>query len=83
MAEASVGSRPIDAADLYRPEVDADLEAGADTRRCPRIAKRLARMKDLHDAAGDPGPFDEYLATIRDTYGRRPSLMRALDDAGL
>jgi uncharacterized Zn finger protein len=83
LAEASVESRPIDAAELYRPGIDKDLAAGANTRSYPGIASRLATMRQLYTRAGDVARFDEYVASIRDAYGRRRSLMDALDAAGL
>lgn len=83
LATASADSRPIDAAQLYRPGIDDDLAAGANSRLYPDIAKRLATMKELHTRGGEVARFEEYLASIRETYKRRPSLMRALDAAGL
>lgn len=83
LAAASVESRPIDAAELYRPGIDQDLARGANTKSYPGIAERLATMKQLYVRGGAVERFDEYLASIRETYGRRPSLMRALDTAGL
>lgn len=83
LATSSADSRPIDAAELYRPGIDDDLAAGANSRLYPDIARRLATMKELYTRGGEVARFDEYLATIRETYKRRPSLMKALDTAGL
>lgn len=83
LAAASATARPLDAARLYRQQVDTDLAAGADTRRYPTIARRLALVRDLETRGGRPDEFHDYLSAIRDTYGRRPSLMAAIDRAGL
>lgn len=83
LAKASAQSRPIDAAELYRPGIDQDLARGANTKLYPGIATRLATMKELYVGGGAGERFEEYLASIRETYGRRPSLMKALDSAGL
>jgi hypothetical protein len=37
----------------------------------------------LYAAAGDAEEFDAEIRELRGTYGRRPSLMAALDRAGL
>lgn len=83
LAEASARSRPIDAAELYRPGIDQDLARGPNTKVYPGIASRLATMKQLYASGGAPERFDEYIADLRDEYGRRPSLMKAFVAAGL
>lgn len=83
LAEASAHVRPLGAAGLYRHGIDTDLAAGPNTKLYPGIARRLAIMKDLHTAGGRPEDFAAYLASIRNTYARRPSLMKALDAQGL
>ena len=83
LAAASATARPLDAARLYRQQVDHDLAAGADTRRYPTIARRLAMVRDLETRGGRPDEFAAYLSAIRDDYRRRPSLMAAIDRAGL
>lgn len=83
LAAASAQSRPIDAAELYRPGIDHDLARGANTKSYPGVAQRLATMKQLYDEGGAEEQCDEYLSPIRETHGRRPSLTRALDTAGL
>lgn len=83
LAAASATSRPLDAAKLFRQRIDADLQAGANTKLYPGIARRLAALKELYARGGESATFDDYLATIRDSYSRRPSLMKALDSAGL
>ena len=83
LAEASARSRPLDAAELYRPGIDQDLARGPDTKSYPGIARRLATMKQLYASGGAPERFDAYIASLRDQYGRRPSLMKAFDAAGL
>jgi len=82
LAAASRETHPLDAASLYRPRVEADLTY-PDTRLYPGIAERLAAMRDLHERGGAAEEFDEYVASIRQKYGRRTSLMAALDRRGL
>jgi len=82
LAAASRETHPLDAASLYRPKVEADLTY-PDTRLYPGIAERLAAMRDLHERGGAAEEFDEYVASIRQKYGRRTSLMAALDLRGL
>jgi soluble cytochrome b562 len=79
---ASADSRPLDAARLLRSHVDEDLRH-ADTKRYPVIAERLVQMRELHEKGGAVEPFVAYLAVIRESYRRRPSLMAALDRARL
>lgn len=82
LADASRDTMPRRAADLHRAHL-ADELRHADTRLYPGIAQELLRIRDLHRAAGAGPDFDAYLAGIRATYGRRPSLMKELDRAGL
>lgn len=82
LVDASAESRPIDAARLLRVHVDTDLRQ-PNSKKYPVIAERMARMRELHERAGAPAPFDAYLGVIRDTYRRRPALMAALDRVGL
>ena len=51
LAVASVEKRPLDAAGLYRPRIEADLTY-PDTKLYPGIAERLDVMWDLHERAG-------------------------------
>ncbi len=83
LAAALAPTRPAAAAILHRREVERDLTAGADSKRYPRIARRLALIRRLHEAAGLMDEFDDDLRAIRAEYGRRPSLMKALDREGL
>jgi uncharacterized Zn finger protein len=83
LAEASARSRPLDAAELYRPGIDQDLAQGPNTKVYPGVASRLAKMKQLYASGGAPERFDEYVAQLRNEYDRRPSLMKAFDAAGL
>jgi hypothetical protein len=82
LADASATTYPRRAADLYRPGIEQDL-GFADTRKYAGIAQRLAKMRDLYAAAGDSADFAHLMAQIRADYGRRPSLMAALDRRGL
>jgi len=82
LAMASVATHPIAAADLYRPGIEKDL-TNPIAKLYPSIAARLATMRDLYIRGGAEPEFAAYVAEIRDRYGRRPSLMAALDRQGI
>lgn len=79
---------PIDALAALRVQVeivDASL-VEADTRRYRPAARELVRIRESAVAlGGDEGValVDEHLADLRERYARRPSLLAALDRAGL
>ncbi|MGB0877477.1 MAG: SWIM zinc finger family protein [Mycobacterium sp.] len=74
--------RPIAAADLYRPQLENDLQR-PNTKLYPGIAATLATMAKLYERGGRSSDFASYIAKIRHDYGRRPSLMKALQAKGL
>jgi uncharacterized Zn finger protein len=74
--------RPIAAADLYRPQLENDLQR-PNTKLYPGIAATLATMAELYERGGRSSDFASYIAKIRHDYGRRPSLMKALQAKGL
>lgn len=74
--------RPVAAADLYRPQLENDLQR-PNTRLYPGIAATLSTMAALYERGGRSADFALYIATIRQDYGRRPSLMKALQAEGL
>ena len=82
LSAASAKSDPRRAADLYRPEVRGQL-VHTNSKNYPGIAKTLSVMKGLYERAGDGADFAELMVSIREEYGRRPSLMKALDKRGL
>lgn len=82
LAGASRDTRPIDAAELYRPRIEQDLQH-ANSKVYPKIAKMLAAMRDLYQRGGQSDAFAEYLGRIRQDYRRRPSLLAALDRQNL
>jgi hypothetical protein len=49
----------------------------------PGIAATLATMAELYERGGRSADFASFIAQIRQDYGRRPSLMKALDAKGL
>lgn len=78
LAEASRETMPREAADLHRPGIEQDLRhPHADMY--PKIADDLVVMRDLYARAGAEADFAAYVADIRTRFGRRPSLMAALD----
>lgn len=75
-------ARPVAAADLYRPQLENDLQR-PNTRLYPGIAAMLATMAELYERGGRSADFALYIAKLRKDYGRRPSLMKALQEKGL
>jgi uncharacterized Zn finger protein len=82
LADRGADARPVDAADLYRPQLENDLRH-PDTKLYPGIAATLATMAELYERGGRSTDFASFIAQIRRDYGRRPSLMKALDAKGL
>ena len=78
LAERGAAARPVAAADLYRPQLESDLRY-PDTKLYPGIAATLKTMAKLYERGGRSAEFASFLAEIRRDYGRRPSLMKALD----
>ena len=78
LAVRGAKARPVDAADLYRPELEKDLRY-PNSKLYPDIAARLATMAELYERGGRSADFASFIAQIRQDYGRRPSLMKALD----
>lgn len=82
LAARGAEARPVDAANLYRPQLESDLRH-PDTRLYAGIAETLATMAELYERAGHRDDFESFIAQIRQDYGRRPSLMKALHAKGL
>ncbi len=78
LADRGAKARPIAAADLYRPGLEKDL-AYPNSPLYPDIAARLATMAKLYEKGGRSADFAEFMAQLRQQYGRRPALMKALD----
>jgi hypothetical protein len=78
LADRGAEARPVDAADLYRPELEKDLRY-PNSKLYPDIAARLSAMAKLYERGGRSADFASFIAQIRQDYGRRPSLMKALD----
>jgi SWIM zinc finger len=82
LATQGAEARPVAAADLYRPQLENDLQR-PNTRLYPGIAATLATMAKLYERGGRSADFALYIAKVRHDYGRRPSLMKALQANGL
>jgi uncharacterized Zn finger protein len=78
LADRGAEARPVDAADLYRPQLENDLRY-PNSKLYPDIAERLATMAELYERGGRSADFASFISQIRQDYGRRPSLMKALD----
>lgn len=82
LAQATAATHPSRCAALHRAKVEEDLRF-PNSSAYPGIAATLVTIRDLSAAADEDEQFAEYLAAIREDYRRRPSLMAALDRAGL
>jgi uncharacterized Zn finger protein len=82
LAAQGAKARPVAAADLYRPSLEKDLQY-PNSKLYPDIAATLATMAKLYERGGRSADFALYIAQIRQDYGRRPSLMKALKARGL
>lgn len=82
LATQGAEARPVAAADLYRPQLENDLQR-PNTGLYPGIAATLATMAELYERGGRSADFALYIAKVRQDYGRRPSLMKALQAKGL
>jgi uncharacterized Zn finger protein len=82
LANRGAEARPVAAADLYRPQLEKDLRQ-PNSKLYPGIAETLATMAELYERGGRSADFASFIAQIREGYGRRPSLMKALDAKGL
>ena len=78
LAVRGAETRPIAAADLYRPALEKDLRY-PNSKIYPDIAETLATMAALYERGGRRDDFASFIAQIRQDYGKRPSLMKALD----
>ncbi len=78
LADRGAEARPVDAADLYRPQLEKDLSY-PNSKLYPDIAATLATMAKLYERGGRSADFASFIAQLRQDYGRRPSLMKALD----
>ncbi|ORB85489.1 hypothetical protein B1987_18745 [Mycobacterium kansasii] len=82
LAAQGAEARPVAAADLHRPSLENDLRY-PNTKLYPGIAATLATMAKLYERGGRSADFAQYIAKVRQDYGRRPSLMKALQAKGL
>lgn len=82
LAVRGADTRPVDAADLYRPQLVKDLQHPY-SKIYPDIAANLATMAELYEKGGRRADFAAFIAQIRQDYGRRPALMKALAAKGL
>lgn len=78
LAVRGADARPVAAADLYRPQLEKDLQY-PNSAIYPDIAERLAMMAELYEKSGRSADFASFMAQIRQDYRKRPALMKALD----
>lgn len=82
LATQGAEARPVAAADLYRQQLENDPQR-PNTRLYPGIAATLASMAKLYERGGCSADFALYIGKVRRDYGRRRSLMKALNAKGL
>ena len=82
LATASAQSEPLRAAELFRTHVASLLEP-TNSRVYDAIASEVATIGKLLTAAGQVDEYDSYVGQLRTACRRRPSLMAALDRAGI
>lgn len=82
LAKASAATRPVHAAELYRPHIEKAL-VHPNARAYPGIAEMLTRMQELYVRGGAEHECAAYIAQIREKYRRRPALMKAMDSKRL
>jgi uncharacterized Zn finger protein len=78
LAVRGADARPVAAADLYRPQLEKDLQY-PNSKLYPDIAAALATMAELYERGGRSADFASFIAQIRQDYRKRPALMKALD----
>lgn len=78
LADRGADTRPVAAADLYRPGLDRDLRH-PNSGIYPDVAERLATMAELYERGGRSADFASFISQLRQDYRRRPALMKALD----
>lgn len=78
LAQRGATTRPVAAADLYRPQLERELQH-PNSKLYPGIAETLATMAKLYKKGGCSDDFASFIAQIRQEYGRWPALMKALD----
>ncbi len=81
VAAAREKTHPADALSVYLGLVETTLKE-ADTRMYGRGVKLLKSAKRAAVAAGSTADLDAYVASLRERYRRRPSLIEKLDKAG-
>ena len=82
LATASAKSEPLRAAELFRTHVAGLLEP-TNSRVYDVIASEVATIGKLLNTAGQAAEYDSFVRQMRTAYRRRPSLMGALDRAGI
>jgi hypothetical protein len=82
LADQGAKARPGEAADTCRPRLESDLRY-PDTKLYSHIAVTLATMSILYEHGGRADEFASLIVQIRRDYGRRASLMKALNAKGL
>lgn len=82
LARRSAETRPLDAGNLYRREIDR-LVPQTQTGSYPVIAKCLVVMREFYMMAGREPEFQAYLDDILERYGNRPRMLKDFATAGV
>ena len=82
LATQGAEARPVAFADLYRPQLENDLQR-PNTKLYRALPRRWQQWPKLYERGGRRADFASYIAKVRQDYGRRSSLMKALQAKGL
>lgn len=82
VAERRACTHPLDAARVYRRQVEQDIEARRNETYA-RAAQGIRRVGELMAAAGEQEEFASYAAGIRRDHKRKRNLMAAMNAAHL
>lgn len=82
LGAAREADHPLDAASAYDRQVE-ELIGRKQTHSYERAVERIAQIRSLHERAGDPDGFDDYLADVRRRHRQKTKLVRLLDEAWL
>jgi uncharacterized Zn finger protein len=78
LADASVHTRPADAARVYQREVDARKHITGDGNYL-EITKLLIKARSCHERLGSQTVFAQYVSDLRTEQKRKRNLMKILD----
>ena len=81
LAETREAHHPVDAIDVYEPQVIRSIEATNNDAYAAAVGL-MARIQPLAESAGVPERFDELVTIARTEYKRKRNLQKLLDQRG-